>query len=167
MAAKASPEGELEYAVDLINRVVAGIEGPISVVHVCRGNWSTDDGVLLRGGYEELMPYLARMQVNQFALEYATPRAGRLEAIEALPAGKMLGLGTVNPRTTTIESLEYIQERATVAAKILGAKQVFLNPDCGFGTFADRPVSSASIASQKLRVLVQAARELRRNESLS
>src|SRR3990172_6047924 len=40
LAASASPEKELDFAVDLINRVVEGIEGPVLAVHVCRGNWS-------------------------------------------------------------------------------------------------------------------------------
>ena len=44
LAASASPEGELEFAVDLINRVVDGIDGPILALHVCRGNWSQKGG---------------------------------------------------------------------------------------------------------------------------
>lgn len=146
--------------MDLINRVVAGIRGPITAVHVCRGNWSREDGVLLSGGYEDLMPYLARMNVDLFALEYATPRAGALEAVSALK-GKLLGLGVVNPRTMEVEDPEWIVQRARQAADILGHDKVMLNPDCGFGTFADRPVSSAEIAAEKLRALVAAASILR------
>lgn len=160
LAAKASPEGELNYAVDLINRVVDGIHGPVTSVHVCRGNWSREDGVLLSGGYEELMPYLARMNVDMFALEYATPRAGALEAVSALK-GKMLGLGVVNPRTIETEDPQWIAQRARQAAMLLGVDKIMLNPDCGFGTFADRPVSSAEIAAAKLGALVAAARILR------
>jgi len=145
--------------------VVEGISGPLTVVHVCRGNWSQDEGVLLEGGYELLMPYLARMNVHQFALEYATPRAGRLEAITALPRGKMLGLGVVNPRTTEIENPNWIAERARLAASIMGPENIFLNPDCGFGTFADRPVSSAQVAYLKLKALVSAASILRQRQT--
>jgi len=36
LAASASPEGELDFAVELVNRVVAGISGPTLAVHVCR-----------------------------------------------------------------------------------------------------------------------------------
>ena len=45
-------------------------------VHVCRGNWSAQEEVLLRGPYSALMPYLERINVDQLVLEYATPRAG-------------------------------------------------------------------------------------------
>ena len=117
--------------------------------------------MLLQGGYEPMMPYLRKMKVKQFALEYATPRAGALEAVAELPPGAILGLGTVNPRTAEAESPDWIAERARKAADILGQRNVFLNPDCGFGTFADRPVSSARIAAAKLSALVEAAKRLR------
>lgn len=115
----------------------------------------------MQGGYEPLMPYLKKMKVNQFALEYATPRAGALEAVEGLPEGAILGLGTVNPRTFEAEDPEWIADRARTAANLLGRKNIFLNPDCGFGTFADRPVSSAKIAAKKLEALATAAKILR------
>ncbi len=162
LAAKASPEGELEIAVDLINRVVDGISGPRIGVHVCRGNWSQKEEVLLAGGYAELMPYLARMRVGMFSLEYATPRAGPLEALADLPAEVHLGLGVVNPRTAEPEPLEEIVARARHAARILSPERILLNPDCGFGTFADRPVATPASATAKLRRLVEAAQVLRR-----
>ena len=142
LAASASPEGELEFAVDLINRVVAGIDGPILALHVCRGNWSQKEEVLLEGSCDPLIPYFARMQVQQLVLEYATPRAGTLEALQALPAEMQLGFGAVNPRTTALESPEAIASRVTQLAELIAPERIYLNPDCGFGTFADRPVGT-------------------------
>jgi 5-methyltetrahydropteroyltriglutamate--homocysteine methyltransferase len=40
-------------------------------------------------------------------------------------------------------------------------EQIYLNPDCGFGTFADRPVNTTEIAVQKLQVIHEAAKILR------
>lgn len=37
-----------------------------------------------------------------------------------------------------------------------------MNPDCGFGTFAERPVNTPEVAFRKLRAMVEAARVLRR-----
>jgi 5-methyltetrahydropteroyltriglutamate--homocysteine methyltransferase len=161
LAASASPEGELEFAVDLINRVVAGIDGPILALHVCRGNWSQKEEVLLEGSYDPLIPYFARMQVQQLVLEYATPRAGTLEALQALPAEVQLGFGAVNPRTTVLESPEEVASRVTQLAELIAPERIYLNPDCGFGTFADRPVGTPDVAFKKLSVLAQAAALLR------
>jgi 5-methyltetrahydropteroyltriglutamate--homocysteine methyltransferase len=49
---------------------------------------------------------------------------------------------------------------------LFGAARIFLNPDCGFATFADNPITSADIATQKLAAIVAAARTLRRRHQL-
>ncbi len=54
-----------------------------------------------------------------------------------------------------------IVEAGAAAAELYGAERVFLNPDCGFGTFSARPINSAEVAGRKLRAIVAAAAELR------
>jgi 5-methyltetrahydropteroyltriglutamate--homocysteine methyltransferase len=161
LAASASPEGELELAVDLINRVTEGISGPTLALHVCRGNWSQKEEVLLAGSYDPLLPYFARMHVQQFVLEYATPRAGTLQALQALPAATQIGFGAVNPRTPEVESPAWIASRVAQLAEFIAPERIYLNPDCGFGTFADRPVGTPETAFKKLWALSQAAKILR------
>ena len=161
LAASAAPDEELAFAVDLMNRVVEGVRGAILAVHICRGNWSTDEEVLLEGSYDKLIPHITGMKVDQFVLEYATPRAGTIGALRDLPPHAQLGFGVVNPRTTEIEDPEAIARRVGEVAELLGAERIFLNPDCGFGTFAERPMASAEIARDKLATLVAAARLLR------
>ena len=157
------PKEELELAVSLINRVVEGHKHPLpgvpatgtrTGVHVCRGNWSTREEVLLRGPYESLLPYLERMNVDQLVLEYATSRAGDLADMSGTT--KELGLGVVNPRTPDVEKPEAIVERVREAMRYLPAERIFLNPDCGFGTFAGRPMNSPETAAAKLASMAQA-----------
>ncbi|MCW3098981.1 MAG: metE 1 [Chthonomonadaceae bacterium] len=157
LAGRKDPTEELEFAVSLINRVVEGLEGVRTGLHVCRGNWSRNEATLLRGNYASLKPWLERLQVQQLVLEYATPRAGDILAFE----GKELGLGVVNPRTDEIETPEEIVGRVRTALEILPASKLFLNPDCGFGTFSARPMNDLSRIEAKLRSLCQAARMLR------
>jgi len=157
LAARNDPAEELEFAVSLINRVVSGIDGVRLGVHVCRGNWSRDERTLLSGGYQPLAPYLERLNVAQLVLEYATDRAGDLVRF----AGKELGLGVVNPRTDAVESSADIRRTVEAALALYAPEQIFLNPDCGFGTFSSRPMNSADIAAAKLRAMSTAARELR------
>jgi 5-methyltetrahydropteroyltriglutamate--homocysteine methyltransferase len=161
LAASSSPEGELERAVSLLNRVVEGIEGPTLCVHVCRGNWSRNEDVLLAGPYHGLMPYLNRMKVDQFVLEYATSRAGPPQALGSLQPRAQIGYGVVNPRTAEIEKPEEIVMRVRGLAEFIAPERIFLNPDCGFGTFAERPVADAQTAFAKLSALSSAARKLR------
>jgi 5-methyltetrahydropteroyltriglutamate--homocysteine methyltransferase len=161
LAASASPEAELELAVELINRVVEGVSGPTLALHVCRGNWSQKEEVLLEGSYEPLIPYFARMNVHQFVLEYATPRAGTLQTLQGLPAAAQIGFGAVNPRTTELESPERVVSRVMQLAEFIAPERIYLNPDCGFGTFADRPVGTPDVAFKKLCVLSRAAEILR------
>jgi 5-methyltetrahydropteroyltriglutamate--homocysteine methyltransferase len=157
LAARKDPAEELEFAVSLINEVVAGSDGLRLGVHVCRGNWSRDERKLLTGGYQPLRPYLDRLHVTQLVLEYATGRAGTLVAFE----GRELGLGVVNPRTEEVETPAQIRRAIEEALVLYAPERLFLNPDCGFGTFSSRPMNTREVASAKVAAIVAAARDLR------
>jgi methionine synthase II (cobalamin-independent) len=134
-------------------------------VHVCRGNWSKHEEVLLAGDYAKLLPALDRMNVNQFVLEYATPRAGDIEVVGRALADRELGLGVVNPRTDLVESVDSIVNKTEQALAYYRPEQLFLNTDCGFGCFAGRSVNVEDVAFKKLCAIVAAARILREKYS--
>lgn len=157
LASTQDPTEELELAVTLINRVLAAAGDVRTGLHVCRGNWSRDETTLLSGGYQPLKAIFDRLTVRQLVLEYATERAGGLLAFE----GKELGLGVVNPRTDRVESEVEIRESIEQALRLYPAHRLFLNPDCGFATFSNRPVNASSVATAKVRAIVGAARTLR------
>jgi 5-methyltetrahydropteroyltriglutamate--homocysteine methyltransferase len=157
LAARRDPAEELEFAVALINAVVGGLSGIRIGVHVCRGNWSRDETTLLRGSYQPLARYLERLKIDQLVLEYATERAGDLLRFD----GKELGLGVVNPRTDTVESCGDVCRAVERALRMYAPEQIFLNPDCGFGTFSSRPMNSPQLARAKLEAIAAAARTLR------
>ena len=131
-------------------------------VHICRGNWSKQEDVLLTGDYARLLPALKPMQVDQFVLEYATPRAGDIEVVGRELSDRELGLGVVNPRTDEVEPVEFIVAKAEKALEYYRPDQLFLNTDCGFGCFASRSVNVEEVAFRKLCAIVEAARILRR-----
>jgi len=168
LSAKADAQEELQFAAELINAVTKGLRGQGTRlgVHVCRGNWSTQEDVLLRGPYAPLTPHLAGLDVDQLVLEYATPRAGELRALAPL-AHAEIGLGVVNPRTPAVEDAQWIVERVQEAMKYVSPERLFLNPDCGFGTFAQRPMNDVDVAVRKLAACAEAAQVLRRNASAS
>ncbi|MDX6379018.1 MAG: 5-methyltetrahydropteroyltriglutamate--homocysteine methyltransferase [Rubrobacteraceae bacterium] len=168
LAARKDPAEELEFAVGLINRVVDGLDreenGMRLGLHVCRGNWSRQEEILLKGSYHPLVPYLERLNVQQLVLEFATPRAGELGALlgsSAIRENEELGLGVINPRTEEVEPVDAVVSRAEEALQYLPPERIFLNPDCGFGTFSSRPMNSTQIITRKLETMTQAAAVLR------
>jgi len=152
---------ELAFARDLINAVVAGFPRERTAMHVCRGNWSPDESVALAGDYRALLPFFKQLDVGTFMLELATPRAGEIEVLRELPDDRRIGVGVVNQKLKTIESVDEVLARAEAAIALFGAERVLLNPDCGFATFADNPLASSQIAEGKLRSIVAASARLR------
>jgi 5-methyltetrahydropteroyltriglutamate--homocysteine methyltransferase len=155
------PSEELALAVKWMNETVAGIDGVRFGVHVCRGNWSRKEEVLLKGNYGPMLPYLMEMNVHPLVLEFATPRAGELEVFKEYRNEKEIGFGVVNPRTDAIETPEEIASRVRKLAAFYDPERIFLNPDCGFGTFAERNVNNADTATRKLKAISAAAEKLR------
>lgn len=145
-----------------MNRVVDGIgEGMRTAVHVCRGNWSKRDGVHLSGDYSPLIPAFEKMHVSQLVLEFATPRAGDIDVVGRALGDRELGLGVVNQRSDEIESTDAIIAKVERALDWFRPEQIFLNPDCGFGTFAHRCMSDERTAFSKMQRIAQAAKILR------
>ena len=149
----------------MINRIVKGVEGIRIGVHICRGNWSKQEEVLLKGDYARLLPALEPMEIDQFVLEYATPRAGDIDVVGRRLADRELGLGVVNPRTDTVETVVEIVAKAEKALEYYRPEQLFLNTDCGFGCFSSRSVNVEEVAYKKLCAIVEAARVLRKKHS--
>jgi 5-methyltetrahydropteroyltriglutamate--homocysteine methyltransferase len=160
-ASSGDPTKELIFATRMMNSITEDVEGVRTGIHICRGNWSRKDEVLLKGSYEPLVPTMMGMKIDQLVLEFATPRAGELAVFEHYPKAREIGLGVVNPRSDEIEPPDFIVEKVDEALQYFQPEQIYLNPDCGFGTFAERPMNPAEIAGQKMRTIVQAAEKLR------
>jgi 5-methyltetrahydropteroyltriglutamate--homocysteine methyltransferase len=97
------------------------------------------------------------MHVRQFVLEYATERAGDLLELSA----PELGLGVVNPRIELVESVDDVKRAIERALKIYQPERLFVNPDCGFATFSNRPVNSSDIAAKKMKTIAEAVKAFR------
>ena len=155
------PTDELEMAVRLMNETLDGIDGIKTGVHVCRGNWSKKEEVLLQGNYGPMLPYLTQMNIDRLVLECATPRAGEMAVFQEYANEKEIGLGVVNPRTDDIEPAEQIVARVKELLQYFDPDKIYLNPDCGFGTFAERNVNTHDMAAKKMQVITEAANILR------
>ena len=155
------PTDELEMAVRLMNETLDGIDGIKTGVHVCRGNWSRKEEVLLQGNYGPMLPYLTQMNIDRLVLECATPRAGEMAVFQEYANEKEIGFGVVNPRTDDIEPPEQIINRVKELLQYFDPDKIYLNPDCGFGTFAERNVNTHEMAARKMQAITDAAEILR------
>lgn len=152
---------ELEFARQLIEQVIQGLPSSRLAMHICRGNWTTDESVALSGDYRPLLPMLKQLTVGTLFLEFCTPRAGDLEVIKELPDTMRLGIGVVNPKNPAVETLEEVLSKSQTAIDLIGQERILLTPDCGFATFADNPVCQTRIAEQKLKTISLATSKFR------
>ena len=155
----ADPDGEAALCVDLLNEITAGVGGIITAVHLCRRNKGRQ-GWVGEGGYEPIAPFLARLHVAQYVLEFTIPVAGDLAVLRKLPDDRLIGLGCVDCRGERIDAPAVIANRVEQALRHVDAERVWLNPDCGFapGSAADIPIDEAYA---KLKSEAEAARILR------
>ena len=166
LSEKKDPTEELKFATKLIKSVIdyAKEKGILVSLHVCRGNWSRDESILLTGPYTPLLPLFEETLPNILTLEFSTPRAGEISSLFSSTLIKdncILGLGVMNPRTDDIEPLEDILNRVEEVMQYIPKERIWLNPDCGFATFANRPVSTMEILDKKLARLNEAKNTLR------
>ena len=166
LSEKKDPTEELKFATKLIKSVIdyAKEKEILVSLHVCRGNWSRDESILLTGPYTPLLPLFEETLPNILTLEFSTPRAGEISSLFSstlIRDNCILGLGVMNPRTVDIEPLEDILNRVEEVMQYIPKERIWLNPDCGFATFANRPVSTMEIIDKKLARLNEAKNTLR------
>lgn len=165
LSEKKDPTQELEFATHLIKSCMAKIDRTKSMraLHVCRGNWSKDESILLSGPYTPLIKLFENIDTDALMLEFSTKRAGELSSLfesKKIREEIILGLGVINPRTDVIEKHEDMIERAEEALRFTSKERLFLNPDCGFATFSNRPVNTLEIIDKKLSELQTAVKYL-------
>jgi len=164
-AGLADPNAEADLCVSLLNEIVAGVDGITTAVHLCRRNKGRL-GWIGEGGYDPIVPFLRKLDVDQYVLEFTIPVAGDFSVLRQLPDDRQVGLGCVDCRSEQIESPAVIAARVEQALHHIDAERVWLNPDCGFapGSAADIPVDEAYA---KLRAEAGAAALLRQHHFMA
>ncbi len=112
--------------------------------------------------------FFSELKVDMLALEFSTPRAGEIDLLfqnNLLAKKIILGYGVINPRIPVAESVDSIVANVEKALKFLTPERIWLNSDCGFATFANRPLNSFEIIENKLRNMAEAAKILRKKHT--
>lgn len=156
----------MNFARDLIQPIFEEFKGSdtLSSIHVCRGNWTRDESTLLSGSYDLLGNFFDGIDVDMLTLEFSTPRAGDIDLLfknNSLDEKIMLGLGVINPRIDHVEEPAEIVKQVERALEYLPPERIWLNPDCGFATFANRPLNPSLIIEKKMLAMTETSRILR------
>lgn len=104
--------------------------------------------------YGDLAPVLDRvlaLPVDGVLLELAHADSTWLDALERLPASKLLGAGVIDVLDPTVESVGVVKRRIRGVLAKVPAERVWLTPDAGMRTLPPE------IASAKLEAMVAAA----------
>jgi 5-methyltetrahydropteroyltriglutamate--homocysteine methyltransferase len=150
-----------DFAVDMDNQVVAGINGVKLAVHLCRRAGARARGEAdHRGSYDPILRQLSRLNVGHITMEFTSPGAGDMSVFRELPEQVEIGLGCVSCQPGQIDSADTIVSRVEMALKHVAPSRITLNPDCGFAPGSAADVSLDEVYT-KLKNEVEAARRLR------
>jgi len=155
------PDRAADFAADMTNQVVDGIEGVRLAVHLCRRAGARVRGEHAHeGGYGPILGALNRLKVHHLTMEFTAPQAGDMAVFGELREDFEIGLGCVGCQPGRVDSTDEIVERVEVALGHLDPSRVTLNPDCGFAPGSAADVSLDEVYT-KLCHEVEAARRLR------
>lgn len=132
---------EMDWAVDIINEVVKGINIKIGL-HVCYSN------------YRVLKPYFDELKVSQLALEFANRGFRDLKLLKNL--NKELGFGVIDVHSRMIEKPNDIIKAINKVLRYIEPECLYINPDCGL------KLLPRAIAKKKLEVMVESVKHLRK-----
>lgn len=80
--------------------------------------------------------------------------------VPPIPLLAMTGMGSWPRPRLLLRALHERLERCRKAEAVFGRERLLFHPDCGFATFADNPVATASTAEAKLAAIAEAVRRL-------
>jgi len=150
-------ERMLTDGIDLINGMVAGIDGTWLSIHLCRGN---NAGMwMASGGYDYIASALFERATafDAFLLEYDDPRSGSFEPLSQAPEDKQVVLGLVSTKSPRVETVAEITARIDEAARSFPREQLGVSTQCGFASVAFGNPITEEIEEQKLRLVADVA----------
>ena len=146
---QARPDAAGEYAVEAINRALAGIEGE-TVLHTCFGYAHI---VHDRPAGYPFLRELGDCLATHLSLEAAQPNL-EAEVLRDLP-DKTIVLGVLDLGSSAVETPRAVAERIRRALTVVEPERLVLAPDCGMKYL------SRETAFRKLEAMVAGARVVR------
>ncbi|MEJ0068587.1 MAG: hypothetical protein WDO24_07515 [Pseudomonadota bacterium] len=154
------PDLLIDFYIGAINAALVGRPKGMTVgLHMCRGNFRGK--WLAEGSYE---PVAARVfgetAVDQFFLEFDSPRAGDFTPLRFVAPGKGVVLGLICSKTPVLESLDGLRRRIDEAAKYVPLDRLAVSPQCGFASAVTGNPVTEDDQTRKLGLVVELARKV-------
>src|SRR4051812_45988183 len=145
--------------VDALNHAVRNIPPDQMRMHLCWGNYEAPHqmDVPLRDIIDVV--FLARPAAISF--EAANPRHAHEWAVferVTLPEGKVLIPGVLESKSNFIEHPELVAQRIGRYATLVGAENVMVGTDCGYGTWVGQAAVDPDVVWGKLAAMAEGAR---------
>lgn len=152
------PQQVLSANVACLNRALAGRPESLRVsLHICRGN--RHGHFVAAGGYDPVADYLFNnLEIDNYYLEYDSPRAGSFEPLRLMPKDRTVVLGLMTTKRAELEPMDELRRRIDEAARIIPLERLALSPQCGFSGDMMSDVMSVEQQQEKLRHLVKTAK---------
>lgn len=150
----------LHRYVACLNRALIGRPPELVVsLHICRGN--RHGHYIAEGGYDAVADYLFNhLDVDNYYLEYDTPRAGSFAPLRFMPAAKTVILGLVTTKRPELEAPEHLKRRIDEASQFVPHERLGLSPQCGFSGDMMSDVMSIDQMKRKLELVVSTAQSV-------
>ncbi|MCJ7511076.1 MAG: methionine synthase, partial [Dehalococcoidia bacterium] len=141
-AASTRPE-EMELVAQGLAAVTEGLKAK-TITHMCYGDFA------------KVFDQIARLPIDQLDIETANSDYDLLELFRRHRFDKEVALGVVDVHDHRVETVEEVKEGIRRGLEVLPPERLYIDPDCGLKT------RTWEEAAAKLRVMVQAVREVRR-----
>ena len=140
------------YGARALDRCLEGVRVP-TFVHLCFGY---PGGLELQHqfAYPELLDALLKTRIGGFTVEFA--RSTFDPVVLKACRDRLVMFEEVDPGDTPAPTVDTVKQRVRQALDHLDPRRLLLAPDCGLMTI------SRALAGEKLQVMVEAARQLRR-----
>ena len=146
-AVSVRPE-ELDLAIEAMGIATQGLKAH-TLTHICYGDFA------------KIYPKMLEIPVDQIDLELSNSRFNMLGLFKKSVFTKEIGLGVVDVHSHRIETKEQVKARIKKALEVIPKEKIYVDPDCGLKT------RSVEEAKDKLRVVVEAVKELRQEMGVS
>ncbi len=152
-------DATLRQLIALDNRVLDGVEGVLTGIHICRGN----DRSHFTGTepYDELAASIfPHVSAQRLLLEYDDERSGGFEPLRWVRDDHVVVLGLLTTKRSAMESADELKQRINKASRYVPLDRLALSTQCGFGSNAEGNDITWDAQRRKLELVVEVATDV-------